>query len=52
MSAKGMPREEVKPLLSGVVNIQFTPFKSETDIDEEALRAHTNYIYLSLDDAA
>lgn len=44
MSTKGMSREEVKPLLSGVVNIQFTPFKSESEIDEEALRVHTNFI--------
>jgi 4-hydroxy-tetrahydrodipicolinate synthase len=36
--------QEVKPLLVGVGNIQFTPFKSATEIDEEALRAHTRFM--------
>ena len=44
MAKKGMSREEVKPLLSRVINIQFTPFKSATEIDVDALRTHTNYI--------
>jgi 4-hydroxy-tetrahydrodipicolinate synthase len=43
MSIRRTP-EEVKPLLTGVINIQFTPFKSETEIDEDALRAHTAYM--------
>jgi 4-hydroxy-tetrahydrodipicolinate synthase len=37
MSRKGLTPQEVKPLLVGVINIQFTPFKSATEIDEEAL---------------
>lgn len=44
MSRKGMSPQEVKPLLKGVVNIQFTPFKSETEIDVDALSAHTKFI--------
>jgi len=36
--------EEVKPLLCGVVNVQVTPFKSRTEIDEAALRDNTRFI--------
>lgn len=36
--------EEVKPLLRGVVNVQVTPFKSATEIDEEALRGNTRFM--------
>ena len=36
--------EEVKPLLRGVVNVQCTPFKSVTEIDEEALRQNTRFM--------
>ena len=44
MSKKRRSPLEVKPLLTGVINIQFTPFRSATEIDEEALRAHTAYM--------
>ncbi len=44
MSKQGLTREEVKPLLAGVINIQFTPFKSATEIDEEALRDNTRFM--------
>ena len=44
MSEKGMTPKEVKPLLSGVVNIQFTPFKSATEIDVDALRNNTRFM--------
>jgi len=44
MAKKGLSPQEVKPLLTGVFNIQFTPIKSEDEIDEAALRAHTNYL--------
>lgn len=44
MSRKGLTRQEVKPLLAGVVNIQLTPFKSATEIDEEALRDNTRFM--------
>ena len=36
--------EEVKPLLCGVVNVQLTPFKAMTGIDEEALRDNTRFM--------
>lgn len=36
--------EAIKPLLVGVNNIQFTPFKSGTEIDEQALRANTRFM--------
>ncbi|MCD6291344.1 MAG: dihydrodipicolinate synthase family protein [Anaerolineae bacterium] len=36
--------EETKSLMRGVINIQFTPFKSMTEIDEEALRANTRFM--------
>jgi 4-hydroxy-tetrahydrodipicolinate synthase len=44
MAHKGMSPQEVKPYLSGVVNIQFTPFKSANAIDVEALRQHTEFM--------
>jgi len=44
MTRKGMSPQEVKPLLSGVLNIQFTPFKSATEIDVTALREHTKFM--------
>jgi 4-hydroxy-tetrahydrodipicolinate synthase len=44
MSKKGLTPEEVKPLLVGVANIQLTPFKSATEIDEEALRDNTRFM--------
>lgn len=44
MTRKGLSLQEVKPLLAGVVNIQFTPFKSESEIDEKALRMHTQFM--------
>ncbi len=36
--------EEVKSLLRGVVNVQVTPFRSMTEIDEEALRDNTRFM--------
>jgi 4-hydroxy-tetrahydrodipicolinate synthase len=36
--------QDVKPLLVGVNNIQFTPFKSATEIDEDALRDNTRFM--------
>lgn len=36
--------QETKSLLKGVVNIQFTPLKSMTEIDEEALRENTRFM--------
>ncbi len=36
--------QDIKPLLKGVNNIQFTPFKSTTEIDIEALRANTRFM--------
>jgi len=42
--SKGLSPKEVKPLLAGVLNIQFTPFKSATEIDEVALREHTEFM--------
>ena len=42
--SKGLSPQEVKPLLAGVLNIQFTPFKSATEIDEVALRKHTEFM--------
>lgn len=36
--------QDVKPLLVGVNNIQFTPFKSATEIDEAALRDNTRFM--------
>lgn len=36
--------EELKPLLRGVVNVQVTPFKSKSDIDEDALRDNTRFM--------
>ena len=44
MSKNRISPQELKPLLTGVFNIQFTPIKSATEIDKEALRDHTNYI--------
>jgi 4-hydroxy-tetrahydrodipicolinate synthase len=44
MAGKGLSRNEAKPLMRGVVNIQFTPFKSATEIDEEALRDNTRFM--------
>lgn len=44
MSKKGLSPQEVKPLLTGVINIQFTPFKSATEIDEAALVEHTRFM--------
>lgn len=35
---------EVKKLLRGVVNVQITPFKSMTEIDEEILRENTRFM--------
>ena len=42
-NAKRTP-EEIKPLLCGVITIQFTPFKSATEIDEDALRDNTRFM--------
>jgi 4-hydroxy-tetrahydrodipicolinate synthase len=42
-NAKRTPKE-VKPLLCGVVNVQVTPFKSMTEIDEDALRDNTRFM--------
>lgn len=36
--------DEVKRLLCGVVNVQFTPFRSSTHIDEDALRDNTRFM--------
>jgi 4-hydroxy-tetrahydrodipicolinate synthase len=44
MAKRGLTLQEVKPLLAGVVNIQYTPFKSATEIDEEALRDNTRFM--------
>ncbi len=44
MSRNGLTPQEVKPLLVGLINIQFTPFKSATEIDEEALRHNTRFM--------
>ncbi len=44
MYKRRLSPQEVKPLLVGVGNIQFTPFKSASEIDEEALRAHTRFM--------
>ena len=44
MSKHGLTPQEVKPMLAGVVNIQFTPFRSATEIDEEALRDNTRFM--------
>jgi 4-hydroxy-tetrahydrodipicolinate synthase len=44
MTRKGLSPQEVKPLLEGVVIIQFTPFKSENEIDEKALQIHTQFM--------
>jgi len=44
MTKKGLSPQELKTSLIGVLNIQFTPFKSASEIDEEALRKHTNFI--------
>ncbi len=44
MSKRRLSPREVKPLLVGVNNIQFTPFKSATEIDEEALRDNTRFM--------
>lgn len=44
MAKKGLSRSEVKPLLRGVLNIQLTPFKSQTEIDEDALRENTSFM--------
>jgi 4-hydroxy-tetrahydrodipicolinate synthase len=44
MAKRGLTPQEVKPLLAGVINIQYTPFKSATEIDEEALRDNTRFM--------
>ena len=44
MSRNRLTPQEVKPLLVGLINIQFTPFKSATEIDEEALRYNTRFM--------
>jgi 4-hydroxy-tetrahydrodipicolinate synthase len=44
MAKKGLTKQEVKPLLSGVINIQLTPFKSVTEIDAAALRDNTRFM--------
>jgi 4-hydroxy-tetrahydrodipicolinate synthase len=44
MSKRRLSPQEVKPLLVGVNNIQFTPFESATAIDEEALRDNTRFM--------
>jgi len=44
MGRKGLSRSEVKPLLRGVINIQLTPFSSDTEIDEKALRENTRFM--------
>jgi 4-hydroxy-tetrahydrodipicolinate synthase len=44
VSTTRLTPQEVKPLLVGVNNIQFTPFKSATEIDEEALRDNTRFM--------
>jgi hypothetical protein len=44
MAKRGLTPQEVKPLLAGVVNIQYTPFKSATEIDEKALRDNTRFM--------
>jgi len=36
--------EEVKSLMRGVINVQLTPFKSATELDEEALRDNTQFM--------
>ena len=36
--------EEAKSVMRGVINIQFTPFKSMTEIDEDALRDNTRFM--------
>jgi len=41
---KGCPPEEAKDLLRGVINIQFTPFRSVSEIDEGALRDNTRFM--------
>jgi 4-hydroxy-tetrahydrodipicolinate synthase len=44
MSKKKLTPQEVKPLLVGVINIFFTPFKSETELDEEAVRENMRFM--------
>jgi 4-hydroxy-tetrahydrodipicolinate synthase len=44
MSIKRLSPQEVKPLLNGVINIQFTPFKSATEINDGALRDNTRFM--------
>lgn len=44
MSKKGLTPQEAKPLLAGVVNIMFTPFKSAAEIDEKAVRSNIRYM--------
>ncbi len=44
MSRTGRSRSEIKPLLKGVINIQFTPFTSDDEIDEKALRENTRFM--------
>src|SRR5688572_24666527 len=44
-----MPRSayapaQLKPLLGGVVNMQFTPYDAAGDLDVPALRAHTHFM--------
>lgn len=44
MSRQSPSAQEIKPFLVGVVNIQFTPFPSDTEIDEAALRDNTRHM--------
>jgi len=44
MSKIKISPQELKTLLTGVFNIQFTPIKSATEIDKKALADHTNFI--------
>lgn len=44
MSKKGLSPQEVKPLMVGVVNIMYSPFKSGTEIDEEAVRSNIRFM--------
>ncbi len=44
MARVGRSRREVKSFLTGVVNIQFTPFESDTELDERALRDNTRFM--------
>lgn len=44
VTRRGLSRKEVKLLLRGVINIQFTPFRSADEIDEQALRDNTRFM--------